>query len=306
LDERRAGGPENIIVANPQFGTVNMYTNWGSANYHSMQAQVTMRPLAGFSLQTSCTRSKNPGLMGSAYTDPLDRDADYTRLSSDRRHVFTSHGNYDLPLGPNRLLFGNSSGALTRLLENRQASWIVNVSSGSPANVTAANRLYGTGVPDLVGEFPWDKIGVYWEPGAREGHYFANYFTSNRAPFSQSRRPSPIPGAPGSRGARDSFLSGCYRRPIDGGGERGVFFFSIGVIMLVRQGAFRLPSLQRPISFRSREPQGEMPSKHSTQADLDCGPKRSEGPGGEGWNSISRSTVPLRSSPRSKSRSSSR
>lgn len=175
---RTAGLPENFIVTNPQFNAVNLYTNWGTANYHSMQAQVTMRPVAGFSFQTSYTWSKNLGNTGGSYTDPLNRAADYTILSSDRPHVFTSYGTFDLPFGPNRLLFRNSSRALARILENWQASWIVNLSSGSPANVTAANMLYGTSVPDLVGEFPWDKIGVQWEPGAKEGNYFGNYFTS--------------------------------------------------------------------------------------------------------------------------------
>ncbi len=175
---RTAGLPENFIVTNPQFGTVNLYTNWGTANYHSMQAQVTMRPVAGFSFQMSYTWSKNLGNPGTAYTDPLNRAGDYTVLGSDRPHVFTSYGNFDLPIGPSKFLFKNSTGALARFLENWQASWIVNVSSGSPANVTAFNMLYGTGVPDLVGAFPRDKIGVYWEPGAKEGNYFGNYFTS--------------------------------------------------------------------------------------------------------------------------------
>ncbi len=175
---RTAGLPENFIVTNPQFGTVNMYSNWGTANYHSLQAQVTMQPVHGVSFQMSYTWSKNLGNMGSAFTDPLDRTGDYTILSSDRPHVFTSYGNFDLPIGPGKLLFKNSSGTLARFLESWQASWIVNMSSGSPANVTAASMLYGTGVPDLVGEFPWDKIGVYWQPGAKEGNYFGNYFTS--------------------------------------------------------------------------------------------------------------------------------
>jgi hypothetical protein len=176
---RTAGLPENFIVSNPQFGTVNMYSNWGTGNYHSMQAQVTMRPTAGVSFQMSYTWSKNLGNPGtSAYTDPLDRAGDYTVLSSDRRHVFTTYGNFELPIGPNKLLFGNSRGVLARFLESWQASWIINLSSGSPANITAANMLYGTGVPDQVGKFPWDKIGVSWKKGAKEGNYFNDYFKS--------------------------------------------------------------------------------------------------------------------------------
>jgi hypothetical protein len=147
------------------------------ANYHSLQAQVTLRPTAGLSFQASYTWSKNLGLSGAAYTDPLDRAGDYTTLTSDRPHVMTTYGTFDLPMGPNKLLFGNSSGFVARFLEGWQASWIINMSSGSPANVTAQNVFYGTGVPDVVGPFPFDKIRVYWEPGAYQGNYFGNYFT---------------------------------------------------------------------------------------------------------------------------------
>src|SRR6185369_529932 len=39
--------PENFIVANPQFSSVNLMTNNISNNYHSFAAQVTLRPLPG-------------------------------------------------------------------------------------------------------------------------------------------------------------------------------------------------------------------------------------------------------------------
>jgi hypothetical protein len=173
---RTAGFPENFIVTNPQFSAVNVYNNWATANYHSMQAQVTMRPKAGLSFQVSYTWSKNLGYASGAYTDPLNRRGDYTILGSDRPHAMTSYGNWDLPFGPNRTFLGDSSGVWARLLEKWQASWIVSMSSGSPANATAQNVLYGTGVPDQVGPFPFDKVGVYWEPGARQGNYFHDYF----------------------------------------------------------------------------------------------------------------------------------
>src|SRR5207244_10606760 len=41
------GFPENFIVANPQFGPVNLVTQDYSTNYHSFEAQVTMRPTRG-------------------------------------------------------------------------------------------------------------------------------------------------------------------------------------------------------------------------------------------------------------------
>jgi hypothetical protein len=72
------------------------------------------------------------------------------------------------------MFFGKTSGLLARLLENWQANWIANVSSGTPMTITTAvSMLYGTGVPDQAAVFPFDKVGVSWDPGAREGNYFA-------------------------------------------------------------------------------------------------------------------------------------
>src|SRR6185503_21077589 len=51
----------------------------------------------------------------------------------------------ELPIGPNKLLFANSSGWVARLIERWQASLILNLSTGSPASATgAANTRYGS------------------------------------------------------------------------------------------------------------------------------------------------------------------
>jgi hypothetical protein len=47
--------PENYIVANPQFQTATYNTNSGSSNYHSMQAQFTLRPTFGTNFQATYT-----------------------------------------------------------------------------------------------------------------------------------------------------------------------------------------------------------------------------------------------------------
>jgi hypothetical protein len=179
---RNAGLPENFIATNPQFSNVYLRSNWNGANYHSMQSQVTLRPTAGVSLQLTYTWSKNLGLTNltaNAYTDPLNRAADYTALGSDRRHVMTSYGTFDLPIGPNKLFFSKSSGLLARLLENWQASWIATVSSGVPLTISAQSMLFANGVPDLVGQFPYSQInGSFFPDGARQGNYFSNSLTT--------------------------------------------------------------------------------------------------------------------------------
>ena len=147
--------PENLIKANPQFSTAVMETNPGHSNYHSVQAQVSMRPTAGLSLQGTYTFSRNLGQApgggangtGSVFTDPTDRMADYALLAAHRQHAFVTYGTFELPLGPNKLLFSNSSGFWARLAEGWQTSWVANLVSGSPANVSAQSMLYGLGVP---------------------------------------------------------------------------------------------------------------------------------------------------------------
>jgi hypothetical protein len=168
----QAGLPDNFIVANPQFATANVRTNWGMANYHSMQAQVSLRPTAGLNFQLSYTWSKSLANTGASYTDPRNRAADYTLADNDRRHALTSYGTFSLPIGPNKMFLGKTAGVGARLLEGWQISWVANVTAGSPASITAPAMLYGTGVADLAGNMP--KAGVYWPNGSYQGNYFGN------------------------------------------------------------------------------------------------------------------------------------
>ena len=64
----------------------------GFSNYHSLQTQVTLRPTHGISYQATYTWSKNLGIegntVGTYYTDPTNRRADYTYAGSHRSHDF--------------------------------------------------------------------------------------------------------------------------------------------------------------------------------------------------------------------------
>jgi len=174
--------PENFIKTNPQVNTAVMETNPGYSNYHSWQTQVSVRPTAGLSLQATYTFSRNLGMApaegpngtGSLFTDPTDRQADYALLSNHRQHAVVTYGTYSLPMGPKQLLFGNTSGIWARLAEGWQASWIVNLSSGAPANVASASMLYALGVPDIVGDFDIKGQNFVWADGAKEGNLFSD------------------------------------------------------------------------------------------------------------------------------------
>ena len=141
-----------------------------------------MRPTAGLSLQGTYTFSRNLGQApgggangtGSAFTDPTDRMADYALLPAHRQHAFVTYGTFELPLGPNKLLFSNASGFWARLAEGWQASWVANLVSGSPANVSAQSMLYALGVPDIVGPFDIKALNYFWKEGNAAGNIFAD------------------------------------------------------------------------------------------------------------------------------------
>ena len=178
---RASGLPENFIKTNPQFNNANYLTNSDRANYHSLQAQITLRPTHGISFTATYTWSKNLGVTGTP-TDPLNRNADYTLMAGNRSHVFVTYGTFDLPFGPNRKLLGNSHGVLARLIEQWQGSWILNLRSGTPLSVTAQNMLYGNGVPDVVGKFDFNSVGTVWPNGAASGNYFGNKYKTVKDP----------------------------------------------------------------------------------------------------------------------------
>jgi len=135
--------PENYLVANPQLNNATYAANLGRNNFHSMQVNVTMRPIHGISFQGNYTWAKSMQLPGSGYTDPLNREFDHAQ-GLERAHDFRMNGTFELPFGPNKLMFANSSGLVARLIERWQASLILNLSTGSPASaVAAANTRYG-------------------------------------------------------------------------------------------------------------------------------------------------------------------
>jgi hypothetical protein len=165
--------PPNWITANPQFAAMNYYTNTGKSNYHSLQLQGTLRPVAGLGVQGTYVWSKAMALSAGTFTDPTDRDKDYGLSGSHITHDFRANGTFDLPFGPNRLLFRNSSGWAARALEGWSTSFILNLNSGTPATITAGNMLYGNGVPDVVGPFSAKPFGTLkWE--GQSGNYFGS------------------------------------------------------------------------------------------------------------------------------------
>ena len=130
--------PEDYFAANSQLNAATYNSNLGRSSHHQLQVQFSMRPTAqGISLQSTYTWAKAMQIPGSGYTDPLLRNLD-RRRGQEAPHSFRMNGTVELPFGPNKLLFGNSSGWVARLIERWQTSFILNLENGSPGDVSGA------------------------------------------------------------------------------------------------------------------------------------------------------------------------
>jgi hypothetical protein len=188
--------PENFIVNNPQYAGISYLTNLDHNNYHSLQIETTYRPIQGISVQGTYTYSKNLGLAipfsqngaNNSFTNPVDRHGDYTIVNNNRPQTIRTNGTFELPFGPNKLLFGNTSGAVARAIERWQLSLIYNYNTGGYSSIAAQSMLYGNGTPDVVATPFTDAAikalkdgGVEWGtriPTGYEGRYFGDVFAT--------------------------------------------------------------------------------------------------------------------------------
>jgi hypothetical protein len=189
---RVRGFPENYIYTSPQFDDAQLRTNMGYRNYHSMQTQLTVRPIAGVQTSMSYTWAKDLGNTGGfgfgaggAYTVPWDRARDYGLSGNSRAHTFRSYGTFNLPIGPNKLFLGNSSGALARAVEGWQMSWIYNLSSGAPLQIVSQRSgFYNNTYPVVVNSSLFDpKSGhVTWKNTVNGNYFDGVAYTQSRDP----------------------------------------------------------------------------------------------------------------------------
>ena len=74
--------PEDWLASNPQFATVTYNTNTGRTNYHSLQVQLTARPIQGINVQATWIWAKSMYLPAAGYIDPANRNLNYrSRIS---------------------------------------------------------------------------------------------------------------------------------------------------------------------------------------------------------------------------------
>jgi len=181
--------PENYFITNPQWDSAMYTKNLGYSNYNSLEVQLTMRPTHGLSFQSTYGFSKTMVEQGTGcapgcrFTDPLNPAMDYG-LSA-RGSDFRTNGTFELPIGPNQLLLGKSSGWLARVLERWQMGFIYNIFSGSPRTFfTGNNMLYANGRPNIVGPWTNPKGSVSWN--GQNGSFFKDSYATYSDPQCQS------------------------------------------------------------------------------------------------------------------------
>jgi len=176
---------------------------------------------------------------GNGFTDPLNKDMDYAASLNSVGHEFRANGTVELPIGPNKILMGNSTGFVARLVENWQTSFIYTLPQGALRSIVANNMLYANGRPDIVG--PWDnpKGEVSWESG-NSGNYFGS--PSPYATFVDPQCTNRV-GATDSMGT--NLQTSCTLRGMGEVVPAGTPGSILGV-----NGASLLPLLQQPLPGR--------------------------------------------------------
>jgi hypothetical protein len=160
---------EDYFAANSQLNGATYNSNLGRSSHHQLQVQFSLRPTQGFSMQSTYTWAKAMQIPGAGYTDPLDRNLD-RRRGQEAPHSFRMNGTMELPIGPNKLLFGNSSGWMARLIERWQTSFILNLESGSPAEVGGAGTMRYANGRYVVASPYWQIPEGHVQWGAANGN----------------------------------------------------------------------------------------------------------------------------------------
>jgi len=176
--------PEDYMITNPQFSGFNygpnvassamLHTNLGYNNYNALQTEFTLRPTHGTSFQATWAFEKvmdfpAPYFNPTWFIDPKRPENDYVVNWATTRHDFRISGTFELPIGPNKLFFGNSSGWVARVIERWSVSIIERNTSGLPRDVYGAQMMFRPGGgdrpyprPDIVGPWVEPKLDPTW------------------------------------------------------------------------------------------------------------------------------------------------
>jgi hypothetical protein len=106
----------------------------------------------------------------SGYIDPANRHYNY-QVQAINAHSLRMNGTIELPIGPNKLLFSNSSGFFARLIERWQTSFIFNAATGTPTTFNPGiSHYYAASGYDIVSpNWRIPKAKVQWNEGTTTG-----------------------------------------------------------------------------------------------------------------------------------------
>ena len=191
--------PENFIVANPQFGSVNLAGNNTNSTYHSVQTSLTQRYSHGFGGQFSYVFSKNLG--GDVLRDPRNRTLSKAILGNNRTHIVKFSGTWDLPFGAKGYIARNAKWA-EPIIGGWQLAPVIQWASGAPLSFTSAIGTAGfraSNTADILGSF---------DPGSvrRDPSGFVEYFTG------YASKAAPVPNYGG--GTDQTTLAGRFTNQV--------------------------------------------------------------------------------------------
>jgi Carboxypeptidase regulatory-like domain len=134
---RRAGLPDNYLVPDPQYSSVNIEGNHQTSTYHSLNLQVTRRLTNGFTNTTTYIWSKAMGYPAAGDAPDPNNRADLNSLQAvDHKHQISSNGSYQLPFGTGQSLLGNAPNWLQNIVGKWQLGGIMNFTTGAPLVLT--------------------------------------------------------------------------------------------------------------------------------------------------------------------------
>jgi hypothetical protein len=148
----------------PQFNGRLLRQGEGSSKiwYNSLQVNYNARMGRSLILLANYTLSKMVEQWG--YTDPYNGVPQRGLYFSDRPHIVKFSTVWELPMGQGKLIGGNASGFLNKLLSGWQFSTFTQMASGEPNNLNGnALLLRDPRTPggDWTGEVDWNPHQVY-------------------------------------------------------------------------------------------------------------------------------------------------
>ena len=154
IDQAVNGGLStlNNLFFQPQYGALSSFSSIAKSNYHA--ATVSLRERLGTSLTMDFNYTwshslddasglATSGAFGGAFIlNPILQKNSYANSDFDIRHIVNVNGIWQLPIGRNRMLFGNANKFVNSIIGGWQLSGIFRWNSGLPVGFYGASGVY--------------------------------------------------------------------------------------------------------------------------------------------------------------------